>query len=76
VQPTLSIDPAASGLEHIVVVTMENRSFDHMLGWLPGQRRPVEFSPTPCMRTLRRQLLRQVAQGGQVVSAGKHRDVR
>jgi phospholipase C len=28
--------PAASGLEHIVVVMMENRSFDHMLGWLPG----------------------------------------
>ena len=29
-------DPAASGLEHVVVVTMENRSFDHLLGWLPG----------------------------------------
>jgi phospholipase C len=28
--------PAASGLDHIVVVMMENRSFDHMLGWLPG----------------------------------------
>jgi phospholipase C len=29
-------DPAKSGLDHIVVVCMENRSFDHYLGWLPG----------------------------------------
>jgi phospholipase C len=29
-------DPRRSGLDHVVVVTMENRSFDHMLGWLPG----------------------------------------
>ena len=28
--------PGASGIEHIVVVTMENRSFDHFLGWMPG----------------------------------------
>ncbi len=28
--------PAASGIDHIVVVMMENRSFDHYLGWLPG----------------------------------------
>jgi phospholipase C len=28
--------PARSGIDHIVVVTMENRSFDHLLGWLPG----------------------------------------
>jgi phospholipase C len=28
--------PADSGIEHIVVVTMENRSFDHFLGWLPN----------------------------------------
>ncbi|MDP9101376.1 MAG: alkaline phosphatase family protein [Actinomycetota bacterium] len=28
--------PAASGLDHIVMVCMENRSFDHYLGWLPG----------------------------------------
>ena len=27
--------PATSGLDHIVVVMMENRSFDHLLGWLP-----------------------------------------
>jgi phospholipase C len=28
--------PAASGIDHIVLVMMENRSFDHFLGWLPG----------------------------------------
>ncbi|MCA1710691.1 MAG: twin-arginine translocation signal domain-containing protein [Actinobacteria bacterium] len=29
-------NPATSGLDHIVFVCMENRSFDHYLGWLPG----------------------------------------
>src|SRR5256885_9544746 len=29
-------DPAACGIEHVVVFMMENRSFDHLLGWLPG----------------------------------------
>jgi len=28
--------PEASNIDHIVVVMMENRSFDHLLGWLPG----------------------------------------
>ncbi len=28
--------PAQSGLDHVVLVMMENRSFDHFLGWLPG----------------------------------------
>ena len=27
-------NPASSGIEHIVVVTMENRSFDHLFGWM------------------------------------------
>ena len=27
--------PEKSGIEHIVLVMMENRSFDHFLGWLP-----------------------------------------
>jgi len=30
--------PAQSGIQHIVVVMMENRSFDHLLGWLPRAR--------------------------------------
>jgi phospholipase C len=29
-------DPERSGIEHVVVLMMENRSFDHLLGWLPG----------------------------------------
>ncbi len=28
--------PERSGIDHIVVAMMENRSFDHLLGWLPG----------------------------------------
>ncbi|TXH03820.1 MAG: hypothetical protein E6R07_10435 [Nevskiaceae bacterium] len=28
--------PKDSGIDHIIVVMMENRSFDHFLGWLPG----------------------------------------
>ena len=28
--------PELSGIDHIVVLMMENRSFDHMLGWLDG----------------------------------------
>jgi phospholipase C len=28
--------PARSGIDHIVVVMMENRSFDHLAGWLPN----------------------------------------
>lgn len=33
--PTLP-KPEDSGIDHIVQVMMENRSFDHMLGWVPG----------------------------------------
>src|SRR5215211_1780894 len=35
-QDVLLPPPAASGIQHIVVLMMENRSFDHMLGWLDG----------------------------------------
>lgn|GEM_PF-4351059 len=28
--------PSRSGLDHVVLVMMENRSFDHLLGRLPG----------------------------------------
>src|SRR6266576_6868560 len=41
--------PASSGIEHIVVVTMENRSFDHFLGWLPnadGKQAGLTFADT------------------------------
>jgi phospholipase C len=39
-------DPEQSGIEHIVVVTMENRSFDHFFGWFPnadGQQAGLTF---------------------------------
>jgi phospholipase C len=38
--------PSASGIEHVIVVTMENRSFDHFLGWLPhadGRQEDLTF---------------------------------
>ena len=38
--------PDMSGIEHVIVVTMENRSFDHMLGWLPhadGRQEDLTF---------------------------------
>jgi phospholipase C len=28
--------PGRLGIDHVIVVMMENRSFDHFLGWLPG----------------------------------------
>ena len=37
VLPT-TVAPNASGIEHIVFVCMENRSFDHYLGWLADER--------------------------------------
>ena len=34
---TTTLSPNGSnGIEHVVVLMMENRSFDHFLGWLPG----------------------------------------
>ncbi len=32
----VSVRPEDSGIERVIVVMMENRSFDHLLGWLPG----------------------------------------
>ena len=46
--PTLP-NPENSGIEHIVVVTMENRGFDHFLGWLPnadGQQAGLTYLDT------------------------------
>src|SRR6202046_5530420 len=31
-----NLDAAVTQIKHIVVVMMENRSFDHLLGWLPN----------------------------------------
>jgi phospholipase C len=35
-QPVVLPSPESSGIEHVVGLMMENRSFDHMLGWLEG----------------------------------------
>ncbi|WP_051361898.1 alkaline phosphatase family protein [Solimonas soli] len=35
-QAVLPDRPEDIGIDHIVVVMMENRSFDHFLGWVPG----------------------------------------
>src|SRR6186713_1539716 len=35
-QQAILPEPDASGIEHVIVLMMENRSFDHMLGWLDG----------------------------------------
>src|SRR5262245_59427188 len=38
--------PETSGIEHIVLVMMENRSFDHFFGWVPnadGQQKRLFF---------------------------------
>ncbi len=38
--------PDAAGFEHVVVVMMENRSFDHFFGWLPdanGQQAGLSY---------------------------------
>src|SRR5258708_4249487 len=29
-------NPSTAPFDHVVVLMMENRSFDHFLGWLPG----------------------------------------
>ena len=42
-------DPASSGIEHIVAVTMENRSFDHFFGWMnyaDGQQAGLSYVDT------------------------------
>ena len=36
---TSAVNPSGSrGIEHVVVLMMENRSFDHFLGWLPDAK--------------------------------------
>jgi len=35
-------EPGKSGIQHIVVLMMENRSFDHFLGWMPSVNPDVD----------------------------------
>src|ERR1700737_807140 len=40
-------DPHKSQIDHIVVVMMENRSFDHLFGWIPtadGEQAGLTYS--------------------------------
>jgi phospholipase C len=44
--PSALPSPESSGIDHVVVVMMENRSFDHFLGWLPaaeGRQRGLQY---------------------------------
>ncbi|MDQ1465926.1 MAG: phospholipase [Actinomycetota bacterium] len=34
--PAAMPPPTSSGVDHVVVLMMENRSFDHYFGWVPG----------------------------------------
>src|SRR6187549_2747334 len=46
-QQALLPPPEFSGIDHIVVLMMENRSFDHMLGWLEdadGQQHGLRYA--------------------------------
>jgi phospholipase C len=46
---SMSPEPESNSLDHIIVVTMENRSFDHLLGWLPtadGKQSGLSFRDT------------------------------
>ena len=45
-QARLLPSPQNSGIEHIILVAMENRSFDHIMGWLPhanGRQRGLTY---------------------------------
>src|SRR5262245_25240829 len=56
--------PAASGINHIIVVIMENRSFDHMLGWLDdadGRQAGLTYTDRSTFRGDKWDLLRKVA---------------
>lgn len=42
------MQPGVSQLEHIVVLMMENRSFDHMLGGMQKENAQIEGPPSGC----------------------------
>ena len=53
-QPALP-SPDASGIEHVVVLMMENRSFDHYLGWPPnadGRQEGLTYIDDTAWRTI------------------------
>ena len=42
----------SNGVEHVVVLMMENRSFDHFLGWLPGVVHHGPFEHTSTLKMI------------------------
>ena len=55
--------PADAPFDTVVVLMMENRSFDHMLGWLPGRQRQAGG---PHLRRRRRRRARDLAAGARL----------
>jgi len=66
-----------SKIEHIVVLMLENRSFDNLLGWLydPGNDAPFNVVPLDFEGLYERNLW-NLGSGGHVVPAGKSYDAR
>src|ERR1700685_3150655 len=66
-----------SKIEHIVVLMLENRSFDNLLGWLydPANDAPFNVVP-PDFEGLYGKNLSNPAPDGRIVSAGKTEDPR
>ena len=48
---TQSTAPILSGIEHIVVLMLENRSFDNILGWLYDGKNAPPFNQVPTGQT-------------------------
>ena len=48
---TQSTAPILSGIEHIVVLMLENRSFDNILGWLYDDKNAPPFNQVPSGQT-------------------------
>jgi phospholipase C len=68
---------ALNQIEHIVVLTLENRSFDNLLGWLydPANDPPFDVVPAD-FEGLYGKNLSNIAPDGRIVHVGKSYDAR
>ena len=64
-------------IEHVVVLMLENRSFDNLLGWLYDPSNPAPFNQAPAANFdgVYGKDLSNLATGGQIVRVGKSADV-
>jgi phospholipase C len=64
-------------IEHVVVLMLENRSFDNLLGWLYDPSNPAPFNQAPPANFdgVYGKDLSNLATGGQIVRVGKGSDV-